>query len=288
MKNLAWIDGTICDINEAKVPIEDRGYLFGDGVYDVVKIYNGRPFYLQAHLERLQRSANAIEIEIPYALPEIEKSIESLMKQSNCTDGYLYMQVTRGSAPRGHLFPLGNSPTMIMYVRSYEGSLHSEQIESADCITLPDERWLNCYIKSINLLPNVYALQKAYEAGAAEAILYRSDGTVTEGTHTNVFAVIDGTVRTHPQSKLILTGITRNIVLDLLSQLEVPVLEKAFSVDDLKHASEVWTTSTGLEIMPVSRIDGRAVKEFSTGPICKSLIDEFRKKVQAECYAGGS
>lgn len=280
MKRLAWINGAVCDLAEAVVPLEDRGYLFGDGVYEVIKIYNGKPFYLRPHLDRLQKSASGIAMEIPYPMEKIEQEIASLIENSACKGGYLYMQVTRGSAKRDHLLPGGTRPSMVMYVREYNSPATIEEIKPLNCITLPDERWLNCYIKSINLLPNVMARHKAADAGAQEAIFYRSGGTVTEGTRTNTFAVIDGVVRTHPESKLILSGITRMIALDLLDKLNIPVSEEAFNLEDLGKASEVWTTSTGMEIVPVVTIDKRAVSESVPGPICRSLIEEFWKIVE--------
>lgn len=287
MKCLAWIDGYVCDLSEAKVPLEDRGYLFGDGVYEVIKIYNRKPFYLHPHLQRLQNSANAIDIELPYSIEEIETEINGLIKKSECRGGYLYMQLTRGSAKRDHLLPEGTKPSMVMYVREFTSPASIEDIKPSSCITLPDERWMNCYIKSVNLLPNVLARHQAAEAGAEEAIFYRPGGVVTEGTRTNIFAVIDGIIRTHPESKLILSGITRMIALDILKKHDFTVSEAAFKLDDLEKASEVWTTSTGMEIVPVAKIDGRPVSDTVPGPICKKLIEEFWKKVEAECYDGG-
>ncbi len=286
MKPLAWIDGSRCELSEAKVPLEDRGYLLGDGVYEVIKIYNKKPFYLHPHLDRLQNSANAVDIEIPYSVEQIEQEIAALIEKSECKGGYLYMQVTRGSAKRDHLAPEGTSPSMVMYVREFSSPATIEDIEPCSCITLPDERWMNCYIKSINLLPNVMARHKAAEAGAQEAILYRPGGIVTEGTRTNTFAVIDGTVRTHPESRLILSGITRMIALEILKKLDYPVSEEAFTVDELEKATEVWTTSTGMEIVPVADIDGKAVAEKVPGPVCRHLIEKFWEKVEQDYYEG--
>ncbi len=284
MKNLAWIDGNVCNLEEAKIPLEDRGFLFGDGVYEVIKVYNGKPFYLGAHLERLQRSASAISINIPYPYPDLVRYSCDLVEQSECDHGYLYLQVTRGCAPRGHLFPGNVSPTVVMYVRGFESGPPDELAEPVDCITLPDERWLNCYIKTVNLLPNVLALQKAHEMDAGEAILYRPDGTVTEGTRTNIFAVIEGTVKTHPETRYVLPGITRRIALDILEDLQISVLEEPFKVNDLAEASEVWTASTGMEILPVGTIDGRALKEPAPGPVCRQVAEKFWEIVRSECY----
>ncbi len=283
MGNLAWLNGKISELDDAKVGVQDRGFLFGDGVYDVIKIYNGHPFRLISHLERLQRSCNAINIELPELIGEVERIIEILIKESGCTDGFIYMQVTRGCAPRDHFFPIGAEPTFLIYILDLGFPSTKTSRKITECITLPDERWMNCHIKSTNLLPNILSLQKAKEAGAGEAILYRSDGAVTEGTRTNIFAVVDGTVRTHPESPLILSGITRNIALDILREANITVVEEAFSIDELGRASEVWTTSTGLEISPVNKVDGQLIDTIVPGPVCSLLVDEFWKKVEAEC-----
>ncbi len=287
MQCLAWLDGTLCDLSEAQVPLEDRSYLFGDGVYEVIKIYNKRPFFLKPHLKRLQNSAAAIDIDVPYSIEHIEEHIADLIEKSACSEGYLYMQISRGSAKRDHLLPEGIRPSMVMYVREFSSLRSIDEIKPADCITLPDERWLNCYIKSVNLLPNVLARHKAAEKGAVEAIFYRPGGIVTEGTRTNVFAVIDGIVRTHPESRLILSGITRMIALDILGKLDIAVSEEAFNLEDLKNASEVWTTSTGMEILPVAKIDGNRVGSPVPGPVCHELIKAFWSKVEEDCYDGG-
>lgn len=283
MQNLAWLDGAINTIDEAKISLEDRGYLFGDGVYEVTRVYNGKTFYLDAHLERLQKSAAAIRIAVPYTISEIKKAVFDLIEKSGCIEGYIYMQLTRGSARRDHLFPLEARPGMTMYVSELQPPPALEEIKPVKCITLPDERWLNCHIKTVNLLPNILARQKAAEAGAMEAILYRSNDLVTEGTRSNVFAVIDGQVRTHPESNLILSGITRGIVLGILVEEAIPFREEAFTLQDLKTASEVWITSTTMEVNPVAVIDDRPVDGSAPGQFCRRLMEEFREKIAADC-----
>jgi len=191
MENLAWINGEISNLAEAKVSLEDRGFLLGDGVYEVIRVYNGCTFYLNAHLERLHNSAGAIRIDIPYSDSDLKKAVNDLIIKSGYNDCYIYMQVTRGSAVRDHIFPAGITPGMVMYVRPMTALPDIEEVSPAGCITLPDERWLNCHIKTINLLPNLLARQKAHEAGAVEAIMYRPHGLVTEGTRSNVFIKID-------------------------------------------------------------------------------------------------
>ncbi len=280
MQNLAWIDGTFIDLAEAKVPLEDRGYLLGDGVYEVTRVYNCRPFYLTAHLERLQRSADAIRIAIPYTKPEIEQAVGELINKSGFCEGYIYMQVTRGSAKRDHLFPADTPSSMTMYTRELDALLPAESVAPIKCITLPDERWLNCHIKTVNLLPNLLARQKASEAGAVEAILYRPGDLVTEGTRSNVFAVIDGMVRTHPTTNLILPGVTRSIVLSILNELTIAYSETAFTLQELKKASEVWITSTTMEVNPVAEIDGYPLSGTVPGPVCAQLMEKFREIIK--------
>ncbi len=281
MKNIAWLDGRICDLSDAKVPLEDRGYLYGDGVYEVTRIYNKRPFYLEAHLDRLQKSASGIRIVLPFDLEEIKRVVFDLIKRSGCEEGYIYMQITRGSAKRDHLFPEKARPSMTMYIRSLSAPQAVDDIEAKHCVTLPDERWPNCHIKSVNLLPNVLARQKAADNGAIEALLYRPDGTVTEGTRSNVFAVIAGAVRTHPLAPHILAGITRGIVLDILKEQSIDCFEEAFTLEQLKSASEVWITSTTMEVNPVATVDDFKTVEAAPGPIWRLVMTEYRTKIAA-------
>ena len=283
MQSLAWIDGAICNTSEATVSLEDRGYLFGDGVYEVARIYNSKAFYLGAHLERLTKSASAIRIDIPYSSSEIENEVSGLINKSGCSEGYVYMQLTRGSAKRDHLFPAAAKPGFTMYVRELPVIPAIDEVMPVKCITLPDERWLNCHIKSVNLLPNLLARQSAADAGAIEAILYRPGNLVTEGTRSNVFAVIDGQVRTHPESKLILSGITRGIVIDIMAEQGISFKEEAFTLPELKKASAVWITSTTMEVNPVAVIDEETFKDKAPGQICRCLMEEFREKIKANC-----
>ncbi len=283
MQNIAWIDGIYSDLSEAKVSIEDRGYLLGDGVYEVIRVYNGQPFYLDAHLQRLHRSAEAIRINLPLSIEQVKKTVLELVEKSSCSEGYIYMQLTRGSASRDHLFPADTAPSLVMYVRELKPIPEIDAVKPQMAITLPDERWLNCYIKSTNLLPNLLARQKAAEAGAVEALLYRQGGIVTEGTRSNVFAVVDGKVRTHPATNLILAGITRGIVIDIIQELSIPFLEKPFNLQELETAEEVWVTSTTMEVNPIKAVDNKLLKSPAPGPVCKQLMEAFRNKIAANC-----
>ncbi len=283
MQNIAWIDGVYSDLSEAKIPIEDRGYLLGDGVYEVIRVYNGQPFYLDAHLQRLHRSAEAIRMNLPLSIEQVKKTVLELVGKSGCSEGYIYMQLTRGRASRDHLFPADTVPSLVMYVRELNPIPEISAVEPQISITLPDERWLKCYIKTINLLPNLLARQKASEAGAVEAFLYRQGGIVTEGTRSNVFAVIDSKVRTHPATNLILAGITRGIVIDIIQELSLPFLEKPFNLQELETAEEIWVTSTTMEVNPIKAVDSKLLKSPAPGPVCKQLMEAFRNKIAANC-----
>lgn len=283
MQNLAWIDGTVVELSAAKVSLEDRAYLLGDGVYEVIRFYDRCLFYMDAHLERLQNSATAIRLLLPYRRKDIVVAADQLIEESGFENGYLYLQVTRGSAKRDHLFPQEGKPSMIMYVRELPPLNPLEQVRPLHLITLPDERWLNCHIKTVNLLPNLLARQKAFESGATEAILYRPGGIVTEGTRSNIFAVIDGVVRTHPATNLILPGISRQIVLEILAEKNLACHEEALTLEDLLKASEVWVTSTNMEVNPVRSIDSLILPVPVPGPLCQILMKEFRSRVATSC-----
>ncbi len=286
MNNPAWINSEYCNLSEAQVSLEDRGYLFGDGIYEVIRVYNKTPFFLQAHLDRLHRSAAAIRLDLPYSDRQLRTVIDELIRRSGYGDAYIYMQVTRGKAVRDHLFPIQTEPVTAIYIRELAPQPELDHITPATCITLPDERWMNCHIKTTNLLPNLLARQQAHEAGAMEAILCRPGGLVTEGTRSNLFAMIDGLVRTHPCNNLILPGISREIVLDLLMKNNVHVAEKAFSTAELKRASEVWLTSTSQEVKPVGKIDDYLPSGLVPGPVTLKLMEEFRRLIDQNCRGG--
>ncbi len=281
MQNPAWIDGVVVELSSAKVSLEDRAYLFGDGIYEVVRFYDRYLFFLAAHLDRLENSARAIRLLLPYRKEEITTVANELINKSGFENGYLYLQVTRGSAMRDHLFPESTAPSMIMYVREMPPLAPLEQVKPFHLVALPDERWLNCHIKTVNLLPNLLARQRAFESGAAEAVLYRPGGIVTEGTRSNIFAVIEGVVRTHPATNLILPGISRQIVLDILVEQGLLFNEVAFTLEELQKATELWVTSTNMEVNPARSVDSLILPEPLPGPVCLKLMKEFRIRVAA-------
>jgi D-alanine transaminase len=276
MRELAWVNGRIGELERACVSLEDRGFLFGDGVYDVARIYGGVPFRLAEHLQRLENSASKILLVLPLSRAEIDRAARKLIRTSGCREGWLYIQLTRGAAPRNHFIPAGIAPTLVMFVRALPAGL-PELAAGISCITLPDERWLHCDIKSVNLLPAVLAKEKARRAGVHDAILYRQGGVVTEATTANVFAVVDGVVRTPPLSNLILPGITRADVLQILARENIAAAEKSLSLAELKRAPEIWLSSSVAEIVPVVALDGEAVGSGTPGALAQLVARQYRQ-----------
>ncbi|GGI98145.1 D-alanine aminotransferase [Alicyclobacillus cellulosilyticus] len=251
MPSVAYVNGVFvaADADGAVVPLEDRGHLFGDGVYEVVRVYGGRPFLLAWHLERLAHSLAAIGLANPHSDAEWTSLIEQAVAQSGAAEATVYWQVTRGTAPRAHTFP-DVQPAVTMVVRPWTAP---PAPRAATLLCLPDERWANAWVKSINLLPNVIAKENARRAGADEALLVRS-GAITEGAASNLFVVHQGVLYTHPANRYILAGITRRFVLGLAHDLGIPVREVAWPLAELAAADEVFLTGTTTEVLAVDRI----------------------------------
>ncbi|KXZ20787.1 D-alanine aminotransferase [Bacillus nakamurai] len=274
------VNGLLIDREEAAVDIEDRGYQFGDGVYEVIRVYNGVLFGLHEHIERLFRSAAEIGITLPYTAEDAEWDLQKLVQENKLTDGGVYIQTTRGKAPRKHQYDKGLEPQTTAYTFSVKKP-ENEQKQGAAAITAEDKRWLRCDIKSLNLLYNVMIKQKAYEAGAYEAVLIR-DGAVTEGTSSNVYAVINGVVRTHPANELILNGITRVKILELINQNGIQLKETPLTEEELRQADEIFISSTTAELIPIVTLDGKPVGSGAPGPVAKKLQEAFQASIQQE------
>ncbi|WP_445783439.1 D-amino-acid transaminase [Sporolactobacillus caesalpiniae] len=266
------------DREQAKVDIEDRGYQFGDGIYEAMMVYSGHIFLLEPHMKRLERSARELSLSLPYSVGHLTENIKKLIELNNLEDGVVYFQITRGAAPRQHFFP-DNTPTVItgsVSVRTRDLTNRPKGIKA--CLA-DDIRWLRCDIKTLNLLGNVLAKQKAHVSGAGEAILHR-ESTVTEGSSSNVFIVKNGQLVTHPADHFILNGITRLFVFDLAKQLDIPYVERKFTVDELLDADEVFITSTSNEVNPVLQIDDQIINNGKQGPISERLIAAFDAEVE--------
>lgn len=267
------LNDQIVQRDDVRIDIEDRGYQFGDGVYEVIRVYGGVPFLLHEHLERLERSAREIMLPIGQTSDALATQLKTLIRANELLDGIIYLQVSRGTAPRYHGFPKHVNTTLIAYLKEMPRPL-AQLKEGVKAIVLEDIRWLRCDIKSLNLLGNVLAKQNALNNSAFEAIQHRQQ-TVTEGSASNVFMIHHSKVYTHPANNLILNGITRVKILELCKQLNIPYEEKAFTVDELYEADEVFISSTTSEITPVIEVEGRTIGAGIPGPLTVKLQQEF-------------
>lgn len=271
---LGYVNGKFVDLNELVIPIEERGHQFGDGVYEVIQCYDGKPFMLEEHLERLIRSCEAIRLPIKETVKDFEKLILSGIEKANLKYGKVYLQITRGMALRNHPFP--DVPVSItMTLRETAPTPEEYRKHGVEAITHEDERWAKCYIKSLNLLPNILAKQVAVERGSFEAILIR-DGVITEGTSSNVFIVKNGEVITSPISNHILNGITRIAVKRIAEELNIPFVERNYTPDELMQADEIFMTNTPVEVLPIVKVDGAAIGKGVPGEITNKLYAGYQ------------
>jgi D-alanine transaminase len=270
MPDIAFVNGRFIPWKDAVVSIDDRGFQFGDGVYEVIRTYRGAPFELAAHLARLERSTKELNLVQPYSRAQWTQWIQQGLGQAGYQEAKVYIQITRGTAPRDHAFPSGVSPTVVMTIRELHPLSLQLRQDGVTARTCDDLRWSRCDIKSLNLLGNVLAREEAKKAGVFEAILVK-DGLVTEGSLSNVMAVRSGTIVTAPEGPRILSGVTRTVVLELARKEEIPVEEQFLSLDALYGADEVFLTGTTLEVLGVVRIDGKTIGSGRPGPITKTL-----------------
>ena len=283
MPRQAYVNGRYVPHREAAVHIEDRGYQFADGVYEVVPVYNGILVDEDLHLDRLDRSLSELRIAEPMSRPALKLVSRELMRRNGLSNGFLYMQVTRGVAPRDHKFPKDAKPALVMTTRQTKP--HSQQLldEGLKVITVPDQRWDRCDIKSVSLLPNILGKQAAVEAGAYEAWQVDREGKVTEGTSTNAWIVTkEGTLVTRPAQSGILRGITRQVVIELAAREGIGFEERPFSVEEAKTAREAFITAASTIVMPVVRIDDTTVANGHPGAISRALREKFHEVSELE------
>lgn len=271
---IVYFNGEFVPRAAVSISPDDRGFLLGDGVYEVIRSYNGRLFALKAHLKRLEYSLQQTRIERPAGV-DFGGVAEELIRVNGLqdADALVYLQVTRGVAPRKHAFPPDTPPTVYAFAAPFEPPREKWR-SGVKVILVPDIRWLRCDVKSISLLPNVLANQQAKENDAYEAVFVRN-GVVTEGSHTNFCAVFDGRLFTHPKSPYILPGITRDVVLDLCRNLNIPVEEYPILEKELPDADELIVTGTTTEIMPVVQVNGWTVGDGQPGPVTRKLQRAF-------------
>lgn len=273
-----YLNGTFLPADEARISPLDRGFLFADGIYEVIPVYGGELFRVDAHLARLERSLNAVQITNPRTRPQWQTLFTELVERNGGGNQALYLQITRGaSSGRDHGFPPeALEPTVLLMSLpvSAPAADAPETATGVAAITRDDIRWARCDIKSISLLPNILLRQQAVEAGASEAILVR-DGFVTEGSASNVFVVGDDGIATPPRSHAILGGITRDLVLELCAQHGLPASEREIPETELRQAHEIWLTSSTKEVVPVVQLNGAPVGNGTPGEQWKRLARHY-------------
>jgi len=276
--SVAYLNGSFLPLEEARISPMDRGFLFADGVYEVIPYYSGKSFGLEGHLTRLQRSLREIKLSIDLSLEEWKSLIDSLVLKNEGGDLSVYLQVTRGAySKRDHAFPEKTNPTIFLMVSPIASPLAADvtKAEGISAITVPDIRWDRCDIKSISLLPNILLKHQAAAEGAQEAILVR-DNLVTECAAANVFAVKNGTIYTPAKGEHILGGITRDIIIGLAAEHGIPLKEIAMDVSLIEQADEIWISSSTREIVPVIKLNGHIVGSLQPGPIWKQMASYYQ------------
>ena len=275
-----YLNGEYMPIGEARVPVLDRGFLLGDGVYEVIPVYGRRPFRLAQHLARLQNSCDGIRLANPHSAADWTALITDLIGRQDFADQNLYLQVTRGVAKRDHAFPQGAAPTVFMMANPLVTPTPEQFEAGVPAVSATDNRWQRCDIKSIALLANVLLRQIAVDAGAAESILFR-DGYMTEGAASNIFAVKGGTILAPLRNHLMLPGITYDTVIELARAHNVPLEVREISEAEVRAADELWLTSSTKEILPITRLDGRVVGSGKAGPVARHMLALYQTLKQA-------
>lgn len=288
---IAYLNGMFLPRSAATIPVGDRGFVFGDGVYEVWRVVNGRLFESDRHLARLAFGLGELKIARPEILngAKLTALADRLLAEAELTTGEatLYVEITRGVAPRTHAFPAPAVPPTVYATVNRFTPADALRAKGGACITVPDIRWMRCDIKTIQLLPNVMANQAAVEQGAVDALMVR-DGMITESSHANVMGVLDGVIRTHPTNHLILPGVTRAVVLEIAARLGIAVVEQPLSERDLERVEELFLTGTTTDVMPIVRVNNQPVGSGTPGPVATRLLKELRAYLHAATVAAHS
>jgi len=279
MAAIAYVNGHFSPIEQAVVSVEDRGFQLGDGVYEVLRTYGGRLHAMEAHLRRLFRSLEAIELKHPYTPAEIERIIRECVQRAGLVEALVYLQITRGAGKRSKEFPQGVSPTLVITVREFEPRPPALRANGARIKTARVLRWQRCDIKSICLLPNVLVFNRAKAGGYHEAVFVEDDETITECSAANIFIVKRGRIATPPKSTRILGGVTREEVIALAGKHSLPLEERPVALAELRGADEVFLTSTTIEVLPVTQVDEEPIGVGKPGPITQRLYELLRASV---------
>jgi D-alanine transaminase len=277
---LCILDGVRMPLGDARVSVLDRAYVFGDAIYEVLRFYDGRPWLEEEHFARLERSLTEVRIH-GVDLARLRRQMHELIAAGPYREGIVYIQVSRGVAPRAHAFPAHVRPTELMWVQETGDGYAEKRTKGVAVVLQPDIRWKRCDVKSVNLLGNVLANQAAKEADAAEAILYTPDGTITEATHSSFYGVKDGVIRTTPLGPAVLPGVTRSFVMRLIAELGLPLDERSLHRDEVPACSELFLSGTSMEVCPIVKVDGKPVGDGTMGPVVRRLQEAFRAAVEA-------
>jgi D-alanine transaminase len=272
---MIYLNGTFMPIEDAVIPVLDRGFIFGDGVYEVIPVYSRQPFRLAEHLRRLQNSLKSIRLDNPHSDDEWGKLIRRVIELNETEDQSLYLQVTRGVAKRDHAFPEKTVPTVLITSNPLSPPRDEQMQNGVGAITAADNRWLRCDVKSTALLPNVLLRQLAVDAGCVETLLVRA-GFLTEGSASNAFVVKAGVMLTPPKSNLMLPGITYDVVLELAQANDIAHEVRDIKQAELDDAEEIWITSSSKEILPVTTLNGIPVGNGKPGPVFRRMHDLYQ------------
>jgi D-alanine transaminase len=281
MSDIVYLNGEFMPLENACIPVLDRGFIFGDGVYEVVPVYSRHPFRLPEHLRRLQHSLDGIRLANPMSDAEWTRLIDEIIARNAGDDQSVYFQVTRGVARRDHAFPKDTRPTVFMMSNPLVTPAQTLVDSGVHCITATDYRWLKCDVKSVSLLGNCLLRQAAVDADAVEAVLFR-DGYLTEASASNVFVVRNGVLLAPPKNHLVLPGITYDVVLELAAANGIPCEVREISEQEVRTADEIWVTSSTKEVLAVATLDEKQVGGGKPGPLFRrmhALYQDFKRKV---------
>lgn len=282
MSRIAYVNGEYVPHGHAAVHIEDRGYQFADGVYEVIAVRDGALIDGDGHMARLKHSLNELEIAMPMTPRALGVVIAQTIRRNRFRNGIVYLQITRGSSPRNHAFPDFARPALVITARRKLFPKQDDEVAGSRVITIPDIRWNRCDIKSVSLLPNVLAQQQAIEAGAVEAWMVDSDGRITEGSSSNAWIVDkEGRLVTRPKSQAILGGITRETILRLAAENGIEVIERCFTLEEARQAREAFLTSTTSFVKPITQIDEHVIANGEPGGISRRLLSLYLDHMEA-------
>ncbi len=272
---VVYLNGHYVALSEAHISVLDRGFIFGDGIYEVIPAYGGHPFRLKHHLQRLANNLSEIRINNPLTLEQWQTAIATVIERNQLDDQSVYLQITRGVAPRDHRFPEQSQPTVVIMTSELKTVSEEKVKQGVKAVTLPDNRWLNCHIKSISLLPNVLLRQQAQDQDADEAILVRN-GHATEGAASNIFIVQQQCIITPPKSSMLLPGVTRDLVVQIARNKNICLKEQPISESELLQADEIWLTSSTKEVLPVTRLNDKIVGRGRPGPLWQEMYRSYQ------------